>query len=486
MRRRLATLVLAVLTSACQGTSSEWPSAAGRSAGSAPAASPSPWAGVPADSVATIRPGVDWPGFGYDDGNTLNVTGETMLAVESVSGLQPAWEITDVGGVSGTPVVVEGTVYFGDWRGLLRAVRVEDGSVVWETDLPDDDAHPRDLITSTLLVTRDRVFVTDLGGFLHAVNRTTGAPIWSVPLEGPLSTAAIFSSPVEADGRIIIGTVSMPPDSRGNRGFRGSVLGLDGATGEELWRVDVGSSDEGAGTAIGIWSSAAVDRERGLTFIGTGNTNRGDPLDSRGNELMAIDYRTGEVVWEYRFVREATEHDVDVGAAPNLLSVDGRDVVGVGCKCGDYALFDRETGEVLWRVHLVDGGPAGGIMAPAAIGDGLIHVHTYDFTGDIERERAVALDARDGSIRWTHEWLDPDWAAPGNVLVNGVLFQATTATLSALAADSGELLWSWQLPGSVGGGISIGSGHVLVGYNTGWDFSPPAGGGLIAFSLPSR
>jgi polyvinyl alcohol dehydrogenase (cytochrome) len=487
MRRRLMLVALTVWVGACSAQADELVAPSARATFSAdPSAPSSAGASLDARPVGALPPGVDWPGFGYDDANSFHVTGDTALSSDSVAALEPAWRIDGIGGVSGTPVVADGIVYFGDWHGILHAVRLSDGSVAWETDLPDDNAHPRELITSTPLVTETRVFVSDLGGFLHAVDRSTGTPVWSVALEGDLSRAAAFSSPVEADGRIVIGTVSMPPDSGGSAGFRGTVLALDGTTGSELWRVAVGSSAEGAGTAIGIWSSAAIDRERGLAFIGTGNTNRGDPLDSRGNELMAIDYRTGEVAWEYRFVRDATERDMDVGAAPNLLTVDGRDVVGVGCKCGDYALFDRDSGEVVWRVHLVDGGPAGGIMAPAAIGNEAIYVHAYDFTSEVERELVVALDARDGTSLWTRDWLDPDWAAPGNVLVNDVLFQAASRTIVALAADTGELLWSRELPGSIGGGISVASGHVLVGYNTGWDFNPPADGGLTAFILPSR
>lgn len=440
-----------------------------------------------ADPVVVIRPGIDWPGFGYDDANSLHVVDGGGIDLDTAADLVTAWEFPTEGGVTATPAVVDGVVYFGDWSGVLHAVRLNDGTGIWETTLSDALGGAPEVITATALVTDRRVFVPDLGGKLHAVDRETGAPVWSVALEGDLPTAAIFSSPVEADGRLILGTVSMPPDRSGALGFRGSVVGLDAGTGRELWRVPIGSSEEGSGTAIGVWSSAAVDRARHIAYIGTGNTNRGDPLASRANALLAIDYESGEIVWQYRFVEDQVDNDVDVGAAPNLLTVDGRDAVGVGCKNGEYALLDRNTGELIWRTRLTAGGPAGGVMAPAVLGDGLIYVHSYAWEPDPDpsHEIVFALDASNGAIRWQHAWEDPDWAAPGAAFSNDVLFQATTYALTALDATNGTVLWSHDVPGEIGGGVSIASGHVLVGYNAGWDMEvgqrQPAG--LLAFTL---
>jgi len=431
---------------------------------------------IPAGTLRPISPGDGWAGFGLDDANSLWISESASSFARMADGLKPAWTFSE-SAVTGTPAIVDGVAYFGDWSGTLHAVDLDSGKERWAAE----HERPRDIITGSPLVTAKRVFVADLAGYLHAVDRSTGKSIWSVALEPGLASAAIFSSPVEAEGRIIIGTVSMVP---GIGGFRGSVVGLDAWTGTELWRVGVGYAEEGRGSAIGIWSSAAVDRGRGTAYIGTGNTNRGDASDSLGNALLAIDYRTGSVVWSYRFVDDPLDQDVDVGAAPNLFEIDGRDVVGAGCKCGDYAVVDRDTGALVWRTALTPGGPAGGVMTTAAVDDTTVYVHSYDFTDDPGLEVVFALDRTDGSIRWQRSFDDADWSAPGHVLVKGVLFQGTTNGLVAMDAATGGVLWTRDVGGQIGGGIAVGYDRLLVGFNTGWDFEPPAGGGLVALSLP--
>ena len=478
MRFRVALLVLVLSAAACDGTTG--PAVTGTPASQLPTEtlSPTPEAtAIRPGAIHRVRPGPDWPGFGYDDANSLRVSAMGFTGEHLVDTLELAWEIGDIGGVTGTPAITDDVVYFGDWYGVLRAVDLDSGSIIWATEREGR----RNGITASPLVTAARVYVSDLAGYLHAFDRRTGSHVWSVALEPDLSTAATFSSPVEADGRIIIGTVSMPPDRGGTLGFRGSVVALDAWTGEEAWRLAVGSAEPGSGTAIGIWSSAAVDRARHMAYIGTGNTNRGDPTDSLGNALLAFDYRTGEVVWLYRFVTDAVDDDVDVGAAPNLFAIDGRDVVGVGCKCGDYAVLDRDTGELVWLTALTPGGPPGGVMTTSAFDTDAVYVHSYDFTRDPGQEHVFSLDLRDGAIRWQRVFENADWAAPGRVLVNGVLLQGTTEALVALDAATGETLWSQQLRGQIGGGISASWGYLLVGYNDGWDLESAAGGGLVAF-----
>ncbi len=485
MRSRVALLVLALAVAGCGGSTApaspaSSPTATTEASTSSPTATPAATA-IPPGSITPFQPGVDWPGFGYDDANSLRVSDPQIDRAGVAAGLEVAWAYRGAA-VTGTPAIADGIAYFGDWDGVLHAVRMSDGVELWATERE----RRRDIITGSALVTESRVFVADLAGSLHAVDRQTGALVWSVVLEPDISTGAIFSSPVEADGRIIIGTVSMPPDRGGTHGFLGSVVALDAWTGAEAWRVAVGSAEPGSGTAIGIWSSAAVDRGRGLVYVGTGNTNRGDPTDSLGNALLAIDYRTGNVAWLYRFVNDRVDTDVDVGAAPNLFTVDGRDLVGVGCKCGDYAALDRETGQLVWRTSLTPGGPPGGVMTTSAFDEDAVYVHSYDFTHDPATEHVFSLDLRDGSVRWQRVFENADWAAPGRVLVNGVLFQGTTEALVALDIETGDVLWQQSPGGPIGGGVSVSSGYVLVGYNDGWDFEPPARGGLVAYRVAGR
>ena len=77
--------------------------------------------------------------------------------------------------------------------------------------------------------------------------------------------------------------------------FRGSVVGLDATTGEERWRAYM-TADDTSGAGVSVWSTAAVDTERGMVFVGTGNTYE-EPTSPFADSIVAIDYRSGEIVW---------------------------------------------------------------------------------------------------------------------------------------------------------------------------------------------
>jgi outer membrane protein assembly factor BamB len=45
---------------------------------------------------------------------------ESVLSSDKLSELTEAWRIDGIGGVAGTPAVVNGVIYFGDWHGVVH------------------------------------------------------------------------------------------------------------------------------------------------------------------------------------------------------------------------------------------------------------------------------------------------------------------------------------------------------------------------------
>ena len=128
-----------------------------------------------------------------------------------------------------------------------------------------------------------------------------------------------------------------------------------------------------------MWSSAAVDTDLEMAFIGTGQAYN-KPADPKSDSLVAIDYTTGEIVWHQQYTKgdsytlaTGAGPDFDIGAAPNLFEADGRKLVGVGDKGGSYRAFDRETGKVAWVRPLVAGTALGGVEETTAYADGVIY-----------------------------------------------------------------------------------------------------------------
>ena len=93
-------------------------------------------------------------------------------------------------------------------------------------------------------------------------------------------------------------------------------------------------------------------------------------LDYYGSSTVALDARTGEVVWHFQTVH----HDVwdfDVPAQPTLFQIDGvgggRPAVAQPTKMGHLFLLDRETGEPLYPVEerpVPQGGVPGETLSP--------------------------------------------------------------------------------------------------------------------------
>src|SRR5690606_1228634 len=83
------------------------------------------------EDAAGDTPAVEWVRVGYDLANTRAVEDEAVIGPGNVGELAPAWEVTGLAGVSGTPAVVDGTVYLGDWTGHVRALDAATGEELW-------------------------------------------------------------------------------------------------------------------------------------------------------------------------------------------------------------------------------------------------------------------------------------------------------------------------------------------------------------------
>ena len=433
-----------------------------------------------------------WLSYGGNLANERAQTSETRISPATVGGLAERWRVDGVDGSTSTPAVFANIVYFGAWDGTLRAVQAATGAEVWTTQLTSS------VIDDSPVIAGETVYVGDGTGNLHAVDRLTGAVRWTRDLD-PHANTRIFSSPVVIDNRVIVGVASTELSLiKSNYTFRGSVVSLDAATGAVQWRVYTAADDATAGAGVSVWSSAAIDAERHLAYIGTGQSYEA-PAGPLSDALLAIDYRTGTIEW----VRQFTQGDVytifqpapqgpdaDIGAAPNLFTIGDREVVGVGDKAGVYAALDRDTGDTVWATRLPTGSHLGGIMTTAAYHDGALFLSSNQWANLIDFHAAgntsttFALDATTGDILWERDL--PSTVFGAMTYANGVVFQPTIDGLVyALDASDGSILWSATPGADLGSGVTVNNGMVFVPYGF-WFFAFPANpqGGLVAYALP--
>ncbi len=179
-------------------------------------------------------------------------------------------------------------------------------------------------------------------------------------------------------------------------------------TGEKKWSLDLGDGDP----AMQVLST------RGSVYVTSGG----------GKALMALDSKTGTVLWKSVFPKRSTSSSL-------LLGPD--DTVYVCCLDGVVA-YEGSSGELKWLTQL-SGTAHGNPMALSA--NGILVV------GSLNRD-CYAIEAASGRIVWK-------MSAAASILgvsiaSNSVAYLAcSTGTVEARNLSNGELRWKYQLPASL-------------------------------------
>jgi polyvinyl alcohol dehydrogenase (cytochrome) len=432
--------------------------------------------------VSTVTAGA-WTSYRNGPANTGENASDSEIDAASVGGLTTRWEKSGLVGVTGTPVIAGGVVYFGDWTGTVWALKLSNGAVLWSTKLGTP------VVGSPTLAGRG--LYVGAGSKLYRLQASNGQVVWKVTTN-PSPYSQINASPTVIGDRVILGTaqfeevVGNPPET-----FRGSIGAWDVRTGRPLWNFVTTPNDSTSGAGVGIWSTPAVDVRLGLLFVGTGQ-NISQPTGRLADSLLAIRLSTGRLAWRSQFttpdvfgVGHYTGKDADVGASPNLWSCRGRTMVGVGQKNGKYHALDAKTGKAVWNVTLTPGSTFGGPLGSAGFIDGRLIVSSN--VGDpssnatTNRSRVFGLNPASGKIQWSRGFA-------GNVFgpitgVRGLAFFGTDAgRYYALSTTSGSQQWTAPAPAQVGGGASIVAGNVVWGYGFTL-FKGPGQGGIECLSV---
>ena len=411
-----------------------------------------------------------WRHAGYDLGNSRAAAGETAIGPDTAADLSPRWELADVLGVSGTPVVVDGILYVGDWTGHVRALDAGDGTEVWDHAFGDQP------VPGAMALDGERVFAASASGELRA---SIAPAATSSGRSGSTRTPAPWSTgrPSTSTG-VVVGVASDQELTGEPPTFRGSVVAYDAVSGDEVWRYRTSDAAAGEGPGVGVWSSPAVDEEAGRLYIGTAN-NTAPPAPPRSDSVIALDAGTGEQVWGVQLTAGDVATTGDVGATPNLLTVGGvRPWAGRQERRVPRARPSQRRRSCV--AELTEGSLLGGVTGSAAVADDTIFVAsnrggtTADlFALGMDDGRAAVAGAGGGAVSGSVSW------------ANGVVYVSdSSGRVHGFDARSGDEVWSHELPATAAGGISVVDGMVYAG--AGWWFgseTPDMAGGLVAFGL---
>jgi polyvinyl alcohol dehydrogenase (cytochrome) len=461
-------------------------------------------AGEVSATPAVVSGGVYFPDWGGNINRLDAMTGSLVWSKGVADLLSASGYPGSLGGFVSrdTPLVTQGLVIFGTVR------------------------DPPQVITSQ-----------GTGAYVIAITQDTGAVKWVKNLD-PHPAAVITGSPVLDGNTLYVGVASQ--EEYGGLAkrfgidykccsFRGSAAALDVMTGQVKWQTYTigddlfyGSSGPPEGglpadaapppmsgyTGVAIWSSTpVVDRKRNQLIVATGDNysipdgGAGTPKENWVDSIVTLDLTTGKMNWAQQLpnagmspsdafaVGVSTGPDSDFGAGANLYTamVNGqpKDLVGAGQKSGYVFAFDAQTGDIVWKTNIGQGGSLGGIQWGIATDAVRIYAGNNNSRGpwtllgngpsagqQVTTGTWTALNAATGEVVW--QVADPALDTPlsgasvnGPVaVVNGVMFGGSMdkdGTMFALNAATGEVLWQFQSGATVYGGPAISGGMVYWG-----------------------
>jgi polyvinyl alcohol dehydrogenase (cytochrome) len=443
-----------------------------------------------------------WSMIGHDPANSRNQPLEHAINVSSVRTLEPKWVATTTGDVSGTPAVVDGAVYFGDFGGTLWKLDAQTGAVVWSHQVSDYTGIAGDLSRTSPSLAGKTLVVGDLKGpFMLGVDAATGALIWKTQVHADLH-GIMTGSPVLVGNTVITGVSATGASAPATATFRGEILALDAQTGRIIWQtysVPDNHGLPGGYAGATMFSPPAVDESLGLVYGTFGNPYRepaavaacnaaapngfSESCEQPGSyfeSIVALDLATGEPRWSYRvwghgpwesacgsqpaavtWCPPESDHEKwDLGGSgANVFKIGDRDVVGVGGKSGVYYVLDARTGQLVWNTLVGPGGDQGGFEWGTAYDGNRIYVSLtnhhhipYRLTEDGALTDATAtggswaaLDPATGKILW--QTADPQTeSVPGFTNVGvwdlGPVSSANGVVYAASMAKTGNEMYA--------------------------------------------
>ncbi len=331
-------------------------------------------------SMADETAGENWLAFGrtYSEQRFSPLD---QIDRDSVTELGVDWylDIPNARGLVGTPLVVDGVIYFNESMNRVHAVDLRTRKQLWMYDPRVAEETGTDLRAGWehnrgIGLWKDKLYVATWDGRLIAVDRATGEELWSVrtfPAEEPMY---ITGAPKIFKGKVLVGNGGT--ENGPNRGY---VTAYDAETGEQAWRFWIvpGNPADGfendamrmaAETWTGewwkfggggnAWHGFTYDPELDTLYVGTGNGapwNRKVRSPEGGDNLflcsiVALDPDTGEYKWHYQTTPgETWDYNSNMDIVLADLEMGDRTVKALmhAPKNGFFYTIDRETGKVL-------------------------------------------------------------------------------------------------------------------------------------------
>src|ERR1700733_8207672 len=414
------------------------------------------------------------------------------------------------------PIVLAGRMYLTTAH-FTVAVDGADCHVIWSSTSTPQEPEPATTHRGAALA-GGKIIRGTSDGFLLALDAKDGHTVWSKQIADPKQGYFISMAPLVHGDLVYIGPAGAEKAAQGwvaafrvragEQVWRFNIVPKDGEPGADTWGPNPASRKHGGGN---LWTPMSFDEKKNLLYVPGGNAapdlydddRPGDNLYT--NSLIALDAKTGRLVWYRQFVpHDVHDYDVSHVAPVFKTSINGsmRNVIASTGKDGLLRLLDRDSKDLIYSVPFttrlnveapitrtpvrVCPGTLGGeewngsayyakqnmLIVPAtdwcaefnkdatAPDPQKEHTHGFYFGGQTKfdpwsaaRGRLTAFDASTGHEKWRYDAAKPliagVTATEGGLIFTGEM----TGDLLVLDASSGKVLSQRDLGGPAGGGV---------------------------------
>lgn len=296
--------------------------------------------------------------------------------------LIPGWEMQ--GDAEFTlPIIVDNIVYLSDSNGLVYALNLSDGKVVWNTQSSPLSVNGN---MQSLAYNNGMVYLATGAGIIYAFDVIDGSIKWTY-----VSDASFNSSPLIYDNKLVVGNES------------GDLFSINAITGDLFWVENFGEiyaskaaawegklyivSRNGEIFCIDAMSGEVI-WERGIGGTSNGKTPviESNIIYVFGSRLFALDANTGEIIWS-----QALKSFFEV----NSLTVDEYFVYIPSVSDNKIVALDKSTGETKWEAKLQG--------TPAPFGPVISSLYLYQRISTRSEDIFVILNKLTGDILWENE-----------------------------------------------------------------------------------
>ena len=332
--------------------------------------------------------------------------------------------------VIGSPTIVDGTAYTGEFNGSVYALDTTDGTAEWTTSVGS--------VASTPAVEGEGVYAPSRGS-VHAFTRDDGSTEWSIDVTG------IAQHPTISGETVYLGTGRLTANSDCR------AYAINRSDGSKIWESPLyegGLSSPTVGADAVYLSSYPVFEQEEFVYAL-------DPAD--GTELWSYSHDQIGSVLAKPVLANGT---IYVTGELISTSYDGPSII---------CAIDAEDGSEQWVVEFDST-----ISTPPAVADGTVYVGT-------ESMQLYGLETATGAEQWSFE-TDGSVRAQPTVVDDTVVVslhrpQTTggyAGTVQAVNSSDGTERWRHQIPDELRGdryGIrakpTIGEGTIYVGSQNG-------------------